>query len=208
MNFLAHMYLSFSDPEILIGQFISDDVKGSQYLNYPLGIQNGILLHRYVDDQTDKHPDCRLLRSKLRSNIGLYTPVAMDVYFDHILARDWNKYSNTSLPQFLSDSYEVLNASQHHMPDKSRMLYTKMVEYDWISKYADLSGMMGILRQMAKRVPRGSALDTAASLLPTELKNIELAFNSFFPELIDGTKRKLDTFANKGLGFGAKTSDV
>ena len=30
MNFLAHTYLSGSDPEILVGNFIGDFVKGKQ----------------------------------------------------------------------------------------------------------------------------------------------------------------------------------
>jgi acyl carrier protein phosphodiesterase len=42
MNFLAHAYLSFNNPEILVGNMISDFVKGSRQFQYPEAIQNGI----------------------------------------------------------------------------------------------------------------------------------------------------------------------
>lgn len=35
MNYLAHAYLSFNDPEILVGNLISDFVKGKKKFDYP-----------------------------------------------------------------------------------------------------------------------------------------------------------------------------
>jgi acyl carrier protein phosphodiesterase len=39
MNYLAHAYLSFNDPEILVGNMISDFVKGKKKFDFPLRIQ-------------------------------------------------------------------------------------------------------------------------------------------------------------------------
>ena len=36
MNFLAHAFLSFNDPDILTGNMISDFVKGKQKFDFPL----------------------------------------------------------------------------------------------------------------------------------------------------------------------------
>ena len=55
MNYLAHVYLSGSDKDLIIGNFIADHVKGKAYLDYPETIQKGILLHRKIDDFTDRH---------------------------------------------------------------------------------------------------------------------------------------------------------
>jgi acyl carrier protein phosphodiesterase len=35
MNYLAHAYLSFNDPEILVGNMISDFVKGKKKFDSP-----------------------------------------------------------------------------------------------------------------------------------------------------------------------------
>ena len=45
MNYLAHILLSGNNPDVMIGNFIADSIKGSKYNSYPLQIQKGILLH-------------------------------------------------------------------------------------------------------------------------------------------------------------------
>ena len=50
MNYLAHAYLSFNDPDILIGNMISDHVKGKKKFDLPEKIQRGITLHRNIDE--------------------------------------------------------------------------------------------------------------------------------------------------------------
>src|SRR5947207_2830586 len=49
MNFLAHAFLSFNDPGLLVGNMIADSVKGKEADNYPDRIRQGILLHREID---------------------------------------------------------------------------------------------------------------------------------------------------------------
>ena len=56
MNFLAHFFLSHQTPELLIGSYLGDFVKGNQYRQYNEAVQQGILLHREVDRYTDHHP--------------------------------------------------------------------------------------------------------------------------------------------------------
>ena len=55
MNYLANARLSFNDPDLLIGNMISDFVKGKKKFDYPLSIQKGIQLHRLIDEFTDAH---------------------------------------------------------------------------------------------------------------------------------------------------------
>ena len=63
MNYLAHSYLSFNQPEILVGNMISDFVKGKKKFTYPSDIQNGIVLHRAIDEFTDAHPATKKQKS-------------------------------------------------------------------------------------------------------------------------------------------------
>ena len=57
MNLLAHAYLSFQDESILVGNMISDYVKGSKKFLYPSNIQQGIFLHRKIDE-FNRQPPC------------------------------------------------------------------------------------------------------------------------------------------------------
>ena len=88
MNYLAHAYLSFNDPEILTGNLISDFVKGKKKFDYPRGIQNGITLHRAIDNFTDTHETTRQAKEVFRPHYRLYAGAFVDVVYDHYLAND------------------------------------------------------------------------------------------------------------------------
>ena len=68
MNYLAHFYLSNHDKNLIVGNYIADDVKGKAYLDYPLEIQKGILLHRKIDDFTDNHPIVNISKNRIRTD--------------------------------------------------------------------------------------------------------------------------------------------
>ena len=86
MNFLAHAVLSFENPELMVGNFIADFVKGNDYLQYQDPVKRGILLHRDIDQFTDQHPTVRLSKSRLYDAFGHYAGVIVDMYYDHFLA--------------------------------------------------------------------------------------------------------------------------
>ena len=52
MNYLAHAYLSGSNKDIAIGNFIADNIKGNNYKKFNINWQKGILLHRFIDSYT------------------------------------------------------------------------------------------------------------------------------------------------------------
>jgi acyl carrier protein phosphodiesterase len=195
MNFLAHFYLAFNDPDLLLGQFISDDIKGRKYENYPDRIRQGILLHRFIDSTTDFHPDCLYIRRLIRPELGLFSPVAIDLFFDHILAIKWHTYSSIDLRQFASEVYGVLENHKSFLSPKMLILLTKMKQYDWLSMYESAEGMSEIMVQMSRRIRGGQALGLAGPLLQKHLIEVEKSFDSFFPQLINDSKAKLDTFA-------------
>ena len=83
MNYLAHAYLSFNDPEILVGNMISDFVKGKKKFDYPIRIQSGITLHRMIDTFTDEHPATKEAKEFFRAYYRLYSGAFIDVVYDH-----------------------------------------------------------------------------------------------------------------------------
>ncbi len=93
MNFLAHLYLSKKNKNILIGNFIADAVKGKKHNLYSKEVQAGILLHREIDNYTDNHPIVRKSKRRLNKRYGHYNGVIIDILYDHFLAKNWNNYS-------------------------------------------------------------------------------------------------------------------
>lgn len=88
MNYLAHAYLSFEITDITVGNMISDFVKGKQKFDYPLTIQQGIMLHRAIDTFTDTHAITREAKSFFKEPYGPYSGPLVDVVYDHFLAND------------------------------------------------------------------------------------------------------------------------
>lgn len=195
MNYLAHCYLAFGNPEWLVGQFIADDVKGRKYQDYTEGVSQGIILHRHVDHFTDTWPGCLEIRALLRPELGLFSGVALDVFFDHILALEWASHSDQERAEFIQTTYKTLSNYEEIMSEKRRYLFRKMVEADWLGRYHQPEGIALTLTQMSRRIPGGEILLQAPDLLEKNKKFITEVFKIFFPQLIYATKTKLDTFA-------------
>ena len=100
MNYLAHAYLSFGDPDILAGNMISDFVKGKKKFDYPERIQMGITLHRKIDEYTDTHPATRQAKQFLKTSAGLYAGSFVDIIYDHFLANDSYEFEEGALADF------------------------------------------------------------------------------------------------------------
>ena len=196
MNFLAHFFLSFHNPDILVGQFIADEVKGRAYENFPPRIRDGILLHRFVDSTTDTHPECLKIRRLIRPQLGLYSPVAIDVYFDHFLARKWHIYNDQKLRDFTQEVYHSIESRRESISPQMLILLTKMKQFDWLNMYESLDGISEILVQMSRRIRGAQQLERAGLVLREFLPEVEKSFDLYFPQLIADTKAKLDTFAN------------
>ena len=103
MNYLAHAYLSFNEPEILVGNMISDFIKGKQKFTYSPGIQNGIQLHRMIDHFTDTHPATHEAKQYFKPAVGLYAGAFMDIVYDHLrILMLTNQYYNLEhIPQLV-----------------------------------------------------------------------------------------------------------
>ena len=110
MNFLGHLYFSNNDPELMYANLFGDSVKGKKYLDYPEEIQKGILLHRKIDDFIDRHNAVIELKRELYNELPKISSVAIDLFFDHLLAQKWNDYH--SMPYELS-SKNFTRTSQH-----------------------------------------------------------------------------------------------
>src|SRR6266498_5737073 len=109
MNYLAHAYLSFNRPGILVGNMISDFVKGKKKYGYSEEIQQGIALHREIDRFTDTHAGTKEAKEIFRPAYRLYAGALIDVVYDHFLALDENEFTDESLKAFTIKTYSLLD---------------------------------------------------------------------------------------------------
>ena len=190
MNFLAHLYLSKENKNILIGNFIADAVKGKRHENYSREIQAGILLHREIDTYTDQHPIVRRSKKRLHKRYNHYSGVIIDILYDHFLAKNWSQYSNIPLDVYANGVYDFLYEKIKTFPEKIQYMLPYMIEYDWLSSYAEIEGIKRILDGMNRRTQGKSNMDLAIEDLNSHYSEFETDFTDFFKELEDFTSKK------------------
>lgn len=191
MNFLAHIYLSGKDEELIIGNFIADSVKGNKYLDYPEGIQKGIVLHRAIDYYTDTHPIVKQSTSRLFETYGHYNGVIVDILYDHFLAANWKRYSNVPLDEFVARFYDLLQDNLEILPKNVQQFLPYMISDNWLLSYATIKGIGKILHQMNERTKRVSKMNTAVIELEDHYEEFETEFTQFFEELELFAKTKI-----------------
>lgn len=193
MNFLAHFYLSRLDDALIVGNFLGDFVKGKRYQNYPEAIARGIKLHREIDHFTDHHPIHQTSKRRLGDNYGHYAGVAIDMFYDHLLAINWATYSDTALSDFSQHVYGVLKANENLFPETASYVLKYMSQHDWLLHYQEMEGISRSLRGISQRTKFTSNLEHAALDLKACFSEFQRDFTAFFPEIISHTKTFFDS---------------
>lgn len=192
MNFLAHLYLSGDDPEIKVGNFIGDFVKGRNLLDrYPATVARGIELHRAIDEFTDAHEVVQESKQRLRPNYRHYAGVIVDVFYDHYLASLWSDYHHQPLAQFAAESYALIKNSEIELPSRVLYMLPYMERGNWLVNYARLEGIHRALTGMSRRTTFESKMDEAIADLQRDYEQFKTEFKIFFP--------LLDSFAKEWI---------
>ncbi len=190
MNFLAHLYLSKNNKNILIGNFIADAVKGKKHENYPKEIQAGILLHRGIDYFTDTHLIVKQSKRRLNPQYNHYKGVIIDIFYDHFLAKNWHHYSDIPLEIYAENVYAFLLENNEIFPERIQKLLPNMIEYNWLVSNASIEGIQKILAGMNRRSKGISKMDLATEDLLKHYEEFELDFTTFFKELMQFSDEK------------------
>jgi acyl carrier protein phosphodiesterase len=184
VNYLAHAYLSFTIPDIVVGNLISDFVKGKRQFDYPSTIRTGIALHRAIDMYTDSHPAVREAKRAFRPDYGLYSAPLADVAFDYFLANDPLIFpSPASLSAFSGRTYAQLADRTSFFPDRFARMFPYMREQDWLSGYRHREGIFASFAGLARRAAYMPGPEKACQLFDIHYQRIKDSYTAFFPEL-------------------------
>ncbi len=193
MNFLAHIYLSFGDDEITVGNFIADSIRGNKFSHLPPKIQKGILLHREIDTFTDAHPIARQSSKRLHANYSHYSRVIVDIFYDHFLATNWDTYSDIPLEAFTETFYDMIEAHYPILPMGIKRMMPYMIADNWLLNYGTIKGIGRVLNGMNRRTQNKSKMQFAIIDLEAHYEDFESEFTSLFEELIIFSRQKIKT---------------
>jgi acyl carrier protein phosphodiesterase len=196
LNYLAHIYLSGSDEELLFGNFIADGVKGRQINRFPQEIVRGILLHRMIDQFTDAHPLVQQSVRRLRERYHKYAGVVLDIYYDHFLASRFGHYSPVPLLPFTTGAYQVIMKREELLPERVKLFLPHMIAHNWLFRYADMEGIRRSFSGLSRRTSFESGMETAALELEENFSFYLAGFEAFFPDVIAFVAGQLASIAS------------
>jgi acyl carrier protein phosphodiesterase len=184
MNFLAHLYLSRNDEELMVGNILADFSKGIRHKNLSANIQKGVEIHRKIDHFTDTHPIVQRTKKLLQPRFNHYSPVIADVFYDHFLASQWAQFSDENLYDFANRSYLALKKHRFLFP----LRFQQALVYGRFRKvlisYTSIEGIDKAFNRMLFRTRFTSNLEKASIELKKNYLAYQSDFSSFFPELI------------------------
>ena len=191
MNFLAHLYLSQSNTNIMIGNFIADHIRGNNFSHFSKEIQQGILLHREIDTFTDAHEVVRKSKRRLHERYRHYDGVIIDIFFDHYLAKNWSTYSAIPFKNYTDAINTFFTEKTPKLPEKSQQFIHYMIEYNILFNYKYTDGIEKVLNGMNRRTKGKSQMNMAIEDLRDLDAEFDTDFKLFFVDLIAFSNQKL-----------------
>lgn len=172
---------------------MADGIRGKQFETYPLEIQKGIILHRFIDTYTDAHPVFRESTKRLHKNYHHYAGVIVDVFYDHFLAKNWSTYSDDELVNFTERFYQSLRDNFGILSERTKGMMPYMIDHNWLASYQTIEGISRILTQMDGRTKNESKMRFAPNELIEYYIEFEQEFTTFFEDLKIQSHKKLIT---------------
>jgi len=185
MNHLAHCYLSFGNEDWLLGNFIGDYVKGNDWEKYPTPVQQGILLHRTIDAFTDGSPHVHRCSARIRPYSKRFSGPVMDILFDYLLARNWQKYSEKPISTFAEETYAMLQRRVGEMPPALQNRLPNMVAGNFLQGYGHREGLEFVFGKFMHRVSIPFDANALLDFFMEHINEFESDFYTFFPELLE-----------------------
>jgi acyl carrier protein phosphodiesterase len=176
MNYLGHLFFSNNDSELMLSNLFGDFVKGKDLSQFRPKTQEGITLHRAIDNYIDTHPSVVELLHVLYPKLPKVSGIAVDLFFDHLLAKNWEKFHPEKLNTFLTSFYSNLNTENEEFTAEFKHMIHHLVKVNWISYYPQLNGLEKALNGVSSRISFTNELKNG---LPVFLENQSLIESTF-----------------------------
>jgi acyl carrier protein phosphodiesterase len=161
-----------------------DFIKGSKLSHHPEIVQKGIKLHRTIDSFIDNHTKVLELKKLLSTDLPKISGIAIDLYFDHILAVQWEDLTNENLKKFTEDFHaHDFNSSQFDNQNFA-FLIDKMKSDNWLYNYQFHHGLEFACKGLSRRISFSNQLHNAPVIFTTFRREIEHTFNDFMTDAI------------------------
>jgi acyl carrier protein phosphodiesterase len=114
--------------------------------------------------------------------------VLIDIYYDHLLAKNFNKFSEAGLEAFTKNIYSILQNNVQHLPESSKGFLNYVLQNNTFFEYSKIEGIEMVLKHLSYRINHGIFLNESLPLFLQHEKSIQQDFFEFFEDLIKDVK--------------------
>ena len=166
---------------MLVGNLAADYLKKRECLELPERLQDGVVLHRHIDHETDNHPAVRECWALIRPRHGKYASVIFDIYCDYLLTQQWDQFASHALEEVSQSAYRALSRYAPQLPDDLAARFKRMSQSDWLRQYGTYEGQAYVFKRFGQRLSKPELLDGVVDTLQQHEAQFSEAFAVFYP---------------------------
>lgn len=182
MNYLAHLYFSAPSPLAWAGSLMGDFVKGSDFSGLPDELVRYLKLHRHIDTYTVASSAFQRSRRRLDPRFRYARSVMVDVFYDHFLARNWDRFDSRPLSEFAREVYSGLESCHAVLSRDLQAQLPRMIEHDWLTSYRRPEVVGRVLKRLEERIDHRFPLSEGVGELERCQAELEGDFFDFMAE--------------------------
>ncbi|GLS90614.1 ACP phosphodiesterase [Psychromonas marina] len=188
MNYLAHLHIAEHTQTSFLGNFLGDFVKGNPDGQFNHNVVKGIRLHRFVDSYTDSHRLIKSVKPLFDKALRRFSPIALDMFWDHCLAKHWLDFYGKPLAEFSAQAQVVIANEKSELVDPLPQQFEKVSQLvwqgDWFEHYRDIQNIDFALQRIASRRPRMAPLAGTFVTLSQHYEQLSDTFFELYPDLL------------------------
>lgn len=196
MNFLAHLHIAQHTNTSFVGNFLGDFVKGDPQGKFNQEIVTGIRLHRFVDAYIDQHDLVRSTKPLFSQELRRYSPIALDMFWDHCLAKHWLEFHQLSLADFCQRAQlQVEQESaleKNELPERFNKVSNLVWQGKWLQSYAQIENIQYGLQRMSLRSKRMGPLALTGETLVENYDFLSELFFQVYPDVLQKSKQFIE----------------
>lgn len=189
MNFLAHCLIGAraaesARPELIVGGFFGDFIKGPLPAELPSELALGVRLHRRIDAYSNEHPGIRTSCARFPQPLRRMAPIFVDIIADHCLARQWAEFSAEPISAFTQRTYVQISGHLHWLSAGGQRFFHYMSREDLLASYQHPEVMHRGLRSITRRLDREHLNPALRRTAVEQMQQLEADFLGYFPDLL------------------------
>ncbi len=183
MEIIVNAFYSGQNAETMVGSFLGHGYINNHHNKFSPSIEAGQQISNYISDFIAGNPVCQQSLDLLSPKARKYGNTILRLYYDHLLAKNWQEYSEQSYEQFCMQVISVLKNHNELFPYKPKRVANRIVKKKSILQLNTISGLNGYIQDMTRYNSYNSSICESVGDLVKNYDLFNRTFREVFPEM-------------------------